>query len=146
MTALKKLTLAALATLIVVPAFAGEARLKAMAEAVGLSAEQQEKVEAILYDHASERIDAKARVEKARLDLHHIMTQPTIDEKAAYKALEELQKAQNELGKDKLEQLIELRRVMTAEQWAKAVELREEHKEERREMRREMRGEFQGEE
>ena len=104
-----------------------------MAEEIGLSPEQTAKVEEITYRHEQNGIDIRARMQKAKLDLKHQLDAATTDEKAAYKALDALEEAHRDGGREKLAMALELKKVLTPEQWQKAEELREEGREEMRE-------------
>ena len=108
-------------------------RLQEMSEAVGLNPDQTAKVQEIVYRHEQAGVDIRARMEKAKLELKHQLDAPVTDEKAATKALEALEDAHRDGGREKLALALELKKVMTPEQWQKAEEMREDRREEMRE-------------
>lgn len=103
----------------------GAAKFAQMADAIGLSADQREKASEILQDYQMAQIDSKAKVEKARLELRHIVDAEVVDEKAAYKALDVLMAAENESARNRLKLMLDLRKIMTLDQWQEAEALRE---------------------
>lgn len=105
-----------------------ENHLRKMEEELGLSADQSSKVEDIFYRHGQSKVDIRARIERAELELKHQLSLPNTDEKAAYKALDAMEDARRDGAHDKLAMALELKKVLTPEQWEKAQELREEHR------------------
>lgn len=112
-------------------------RLEEMSDLVGLSPDQKAKVEEIAYRHQQAGVDIRARMEKAKLDLKQQLDAPTTDEKAAYKALEALEAAHRDGGREKLAMALEMKKVLSPEQWQQAQDLRDERREGMRERFRE---------
>lgn len=108
-------------------------RLEEMSDLVGLSPDQKAKVEEIAYRHQQAGVDIRARMEKAKLDLKQQLDAPNTDEKAAYKALEALEAAHRDGGREKLAMALEMKKVLTPEQWQQAQDLREERRDGMRE-------------
>ncbi len=101
------------------PAWAGGAPPD-LAEKLGLTADQAAQVESIDYAAQSARIPVQARLEAARLDARHDLMAATLDEAAIHKAVDAANAAEAELHTNRVDQLIALHKVLTAEQWAKA--------------------------
>ena len=71
---LRSIFLSALVMLPISFALAGhgpEGKMRQMEEALGLSADQSTKVEDIFYRHARSKVDIRARMEQAKLELQH---------------------------------------------------------------------------
>ncbi len=105
-------------------AYAGSGAQKLAAE-LGLSGDQKAKVSEIVSEAKIDAVDTKAKVKKARLELKQLLMTEPVDEKAAYKKLAEIDAALAELHQLKLATMLEIKAELTAEQWVKAVELRE---------------------
>ena len=91
-----------------------------------LTPEQRPKVEQVRYDAETARVDARARVERARLELHHLLAQQASDEKAVQKALERLDAAESELRRVRVKEVLALRAILTPEQWATCMRMHDE--------------------
>lgn len=99
------------------PALAGEGRFPEIVAQLGLSAEQQAKVEEIIYQSKTARVDVRARLDKAKLELRHALGAETLDEKAVRKATDNLNAATAGLVQNRVDQVIALRKVLTAAQF-----------------------------
>ncbi len=99
------------------PAVAGEGRYAEVVAQLGLSAEQQTRVEEIIYQSKTARVDIRARLDKAKLELRHTLGADTLDEKAVRKATENLNAATAGLVQNRVDQVIALRKVLTAAQF-----------------------------
>lgn len=109
--------LLALGLALAAPAHAGDdARFEEIAAEVGLSAAQKTTVSDILYKSRQARIDIKARLERAELDLRHALTAPTLDEKAVRTALDAVSAATAELQRNRVEQIVAIRKALSPEQ------------------------------
>lgn len=84
---------------------------------LGLSPDQKTKVEDIIYTSKSARADIQARLERARLDLRHSLSAPTLDERAVNRASEALADATGALIHNRVEQAMALRKVLSVEQF-----------------------------
>ena len=94
---------------------------------LGLTDVQRTQVDDILYHSRSARIAIEARKDLAELDLHHAMMAATLDEKAISKALDTLNTAKAELGRNRVDQMVAIRKLLTPDQWAKAAAMMREH-------------------
>lgn len=112
--------LLALGLALATPAHAGDdGRFEEIAAEVGLSAAQRTAVSDILYKARQARIDIKARLDRAELDLRHALTAPTLDEKAVRTALDAVSAATAELQRNRVEQIVAIRKQLSPEQWEK---------------------------
>ena len=108
---------------------------------LGLSAEQQGKLDQIFAKNRREFIDLKAEVEKKQLDVEELMTRKESDPKKVTAAVDVLEESRAKLRKGFSLMVLDMRSVLTAEQWKKVVERRDEWRQERREqMREQLRG------
>ena len=86
-------------------------------ELLDLSAEQQETIRDLVYDHARRMIDLKADVERAGLDLAGSVKRDDFDPAAVRKAHAAFQSARSKLENERFEMLLAVRGVLSAEQW-----------------------------
>jgi Spy/CpxP family protein refolding chaperone len=116
------------------PAFAGDDTLDAatslgsgrfaeIADRLALTTEQRTEVADAVYLASSARVDVEARVEKARLDLRHLLGADAVDEKAVLRAVETLNTAESDLRKNRVQLVLAIRRVLTPDQWRGLVAL-----------------------
>lgn len=121
------------------PAFAGDDALGAAqemsvadfetaAERLGLSAAQRTQVADLVYASQAAKVDLNAKVEKAELELRHLMVAESLDEKAILKAVDALNAAEGDLRKNKVQLMLSLRKALTADQWKQLVEMRRERR------------------
>jgi Spy/CpxP family protein refolding chaperone len=103
------------------PAQAGEAeaRFEEVAAQVGLTAPQKQAIVEILYKSRLARIDVKARLDRAELDLRHALSAATLDEKAVKTALDAVTTATADLQRNRVDQIVAIRRQLNGEQWEK---------------------------
>lgn len=99
------------------------ARAEAIADQLNLTEAQKEQIRQIMLKYRRQSIDIKARKEKAQLDLVTLLGAPQLDEKGLNKALAEINAAEAELKQARLNQMIEIRKVLTPEQWQQLVAL-----------------------
>ena len=99
------------------------ASFHALAQSVGLSADQERAVQDLVYKANLAKIDIKARRERAELTLRQLLTQPTLDEKAVRTAMEELNSAEADMRRNRVELVLAIRKLTNAEQWAALQEL-----------------------
>jgi Spy/CpxP family protein refolding chaperone len=92
-------------------------------ERLNLSAEQQETIRDLVYDHARRMIDLKADVERAGLDLAESVKRDDFDPAAVRKAHAAFQSARSKLENERFEMLLAVRGVLSAEQWASIQEM-----------------------
>lgn len=104
----------------------GRDRLQEVAEAAGLSESQRDQVEALWLDHMEAQIDGRAEIEKGKLALRRILEADQVDEKAAWKAFDQLSTAEKAIGEDRLQTMIAIRKTMSADQWRIVAEMHRE--------------------
>ncbi|MEN9786974.1 MAG: motif family protein [Pseudomonadota bacterium] len=97
-----------------------------MLERLDLTAEQRPKVEQVRYEAETAAVEPRARLERARLELRHLLTQPGTDEKAVQKTLDRLDAAESELRRVRVKEMLALRALLTPEQWATCVRMHDE--------------------
>ncbi len=102
-----------------------------VAEAVALTPEQRQRLEAITLDHARVMIDLKATVEKAELEVRAAADREPFDAAKVRAAFGGLQQARQRLEAERFDMLLQCREVLSADQWAKLKELIREQRERR---------------
>lgn len=117
---------------------------KAAAE-LGLTPDQQARLDKMMFEHRDRMIDLRAALEKAELRLRELMDDTAFDERAALDQLERVSAARSLVEKNRAAMLIKTRSILTLDQWQRArerlMERRQERREEMREFRRERREE-----
>lgn len=126
--------LLAAAVLLAPAALAGDG-LAELAEKLQLTDAQRDQITEVLYQSRSARIEIKARSEKAKLELKHALGGDTLDEKAVQRALDAYNAAQADLARNRVNQILAIRKQLTPEQWAQLKDEWSELKDERRERR-----------
>ncbi len=87
------------------------------AEDINLSEEQREQIREIQKKYRNVMIDQRAVAEKAEADLQDLFAQDEISDNAAHAAVDRLVRARADMTRSLTEMSIELRRVLTTEQW-----------------------------
>ncbi len=95
-----------------------------LADRVGLSAEQQQQIRDLVYEGARRMIDLKAAVDLAGLDLAEVVNSSDFDPKAVRASYAAYQTARKKLENERFEMLLDVRQVLTTEQWQKLQELK----------------------
>lgn len=115
----------------------GALRNRKIASEIGLTADQQKKINDIHYSYAKKLVDLRAEVQRKNIDLNRII------ELESYKK-EELESLLNEIGSleaqirlNRIMELSEIRKVLTNEQREKLRELMRKQMERRRDKRQE---------
>ena len=111
-------------------------KLDKIAEAVNLSPEQVKTIEKVFLEHKKHMIDAKATTGKEMVDLEAMFGAEDFDKDAVLKKIEKLVAAKGELQKTKMMFFVEIRSILSKEQF-KGLQKK---KEELREMRRSKKG------
>jgi len=111
---------------------------------LGLTQDQQAKLDDLMFAHRDKMIDLKAALEKAELRLRETMDRPVLNEKEVLDLVDKTIAARGLLQKDRVTMLVKVRGVLTPEQWAKAKAKLHERVRNFREKRREF-GEFRRE-
>jgi Spy/CpxP family protein refolding chaperone len=88
-----------------------------VAEKLGLSTEQQQKLEAVTIEHAKSMIDMKAAVQKAEIDLRSAADVVPFDAKTVRQLFAALQQARTKLETERFDLLVRQREIITQEQW-----------------------------
>jgi Spy/CpxP family protein refolding chaperone len=87
---------------------------------LGLSPEQASKLQELRYEHQKSVADARNQLELKTLDLRHEMDKDSPDPAALDRLVDEASKLRASLQKSRLRHLLEVRKVLTPEQWEKA--------------------------
>lgn len=107
-------------------------RFAEIAAQLDLSAAQRKTVTDAVYTANTAKIDLEARVEKARLEVRHLLAAEPLDEKAVLKATDALSAAEGELRRNRVQLVLAVRKALTADQWTELVAIRQERKASRR--------------
>jgi Spy/CpxP family protein refolding chaperone len=108
-----------LAPVLAPEALAGEGKMGRIADEVGLDDKQRAAVEDILYKSNLSKVEAKARLQKAKLELQHSLTAATLDEKAVKTSTDAAAAAAGDLVRIRVERIVAIRKQLSAEQWDK---------------------------
>ena len=103
---------------------------------IGLVDEQQDQIRGIVFQHARRMIDLKADVDKAGLDLAESVDQQVFDPAPVRAAYAVFQTARQKLENERFEMLLEVRLVLTYEQWQKIEEIKQRMKQNRPQQQR----------
>jgi Spy/CpxP family protein refolding chaperone len=106
----------------------------AIVRELGLTAEQQEKLDAIFAKNRRDFIDLKADLEKRQLDVEELMSRKDSDPKKVSAAIDAAEQARAKLRKAVAMMILDMRGVLTEAQWKTVVERRDEWRQERREL------------
>ena len=109
----------------------------AVVRTLGLSAEQQDKLDQILQKNRRDFVDLKADAEKKQLDVEELMAKKDSDPKKVTAAIDALEQSRARLRKTTSLMLLEMRGVLTEPQWKQVVERADQWRQERREQLRE---------
>lgn len=88
---------------------------------IGLTADQSAKIREIVHQHRDSLLDARNNVLKAEGDLHDVMNAPHVDTSAAKAVIDHLSGARAASSRAFLEMSVELRSVLTLDQWRELV-------------------------
>jgi len=107
-----------------------------LAEHIGLSEAQQDQIRDVVFTHAKRMIDLKAELEKAGLDLADSVHQEVFDADSVRAAHAVFQTARRKLENERFEMLLEVRQILTYEQWRKIENLKQRIQQNRMEQHR----------
>jgi Spy/CpxP family protein refolding chaperone len=107
---------------------------------MGLTDQQREQIRDIVFEHARLMIDLKADFDKAGLDLAASVDQEDFDPMPVRAAHAVFQTARQKLENERFEMLIEVRQVLTYEQWQKIQEVKRRIEQNRQQRRPGQRG------
>jgi Spy/CpxP family protein refolding chaperone len=106
-------------------------------ESLKISPEQQERLDEVFSKNRRAFVDLKADVDRRTIDLEDLLAARDVDPKKVGAASEALEQARGRLGKARTMMVVEMRGILTEEQWAKIVDRRDQWRSEREgEMRR----------
>ena len=105
-------------------------------EHIGLTDAQQAQIREIVFTYARRMIDLKADVDKAGLDLAASVDQQEFDPAPVRAAHAVFQTARRKLENERFEMLLEVRQLLTYEQWRKIEEAKKRIQHNRSEQRR----------
>ncbi|HLH03335.1 MAG TPA: periplasmic heavy metal sensor [Bryobacteraceae bacterium] len=88
---------------------------------IGLTSEQSEKIRQIVRAHRNKLLDARNNTLKAEGDLQDVMNGPQVDPAQAKAVIDRLAAARAESSRVFLEMSVELRSVLTLDQWRQLV-------------------------
>lgn len=106
-----------------VPPTPSAASFHQLAEKVGLTSEQERSIQDLVYKSNLAKVDIKARRERAELMLRQLVSQSNLDEKAIRTALDELNAAEADMRRNRIELVLAIRKLINAEQWATLQDL-----------------------
>lgn len=86
---------------------------------LGLTAEQASKLQELRYEHQKSVAEARNQLELKMLDLRHEMDKGTPDPATLDRLVDEASRLRASLQKSRLRHLLEVREVLTPEQWEK---------------------------
>jgi Spy/CpxP family protein refolding chaperone len=107
-----------------------------MVDHIDLSDEQQAQIREIVFAYARRMIDLKADVDKAGLDLASTVDQQEFDPEPVRAAYAVFQTARHKLENERFEMLLEVRQVLSYDQWRKIEEIKQRMKQNRAEQQR----------
>jgi len=96
-----------------------------IASRMDLTDEQREQIGDVVFEHARLMIDLKADFDKAGLDLAASVDQEDFDPVPVRAAHAVFQTARQKLENERFEMLIEVRQVLTYEQWQKIQDIKQ---------------------
>ena len=100
-------------------------------ESLKLSAEQQERLDEVFSKNRRAFVDLKADVDRRTIDLEDLLAARDVDPKKVGAASEALEQARGRLGKARTMMVVEMRGILTEEQWTKIVDRRDQWRSER---------------
>ena len=103
---------------------------------IGLTDEQQGEIREIVFAHARRMIDLKADVDKAGIDLAQSVDQREFDPAPVRAAYALFQTARQKLENERFEMLLDVRLMLTYEQWQKIEEVKQRMRQNRSQQRR----------
>jgi len=95
-----------------------------LVDRIGLTEEQQNLIREVVFEHARRMIDLKADVDKSGLDLAGTVDQQDFDPAPVRAAYAVFQTARQKLENERFEMLLEVRLILTYEQWQKIEDIK----------------------
>jgi Spy/CpxP family protein refolding chaperone len=97
-----------------------------LSQRIGLSSEQREQIDELVYDHAHRMIDLNADIKRTELELANLVGQPEFDSDRVRTAFSAFQQARHALEMERFEMLLAVREVLSTEQWGLIQEMQKE--------------------
>jgi Spy/CpxP family protein refolding chaperone len=105
---------------------------KALKDKVGLSDAQIDQIQKLQYQADRDKLDIEHEMRKARLDLEQAMQAERPDRAKIFGQLDKLGQIETQMKKNRVGLMLEIRKLVSPEQWQKMEELHAEHKMQRR--------------
>ncbi len=105
-------------------------------EMLKIAPEQQQRLEEIFSKNRRAFIDLRADVERRQLDMEELLARKDADPKKVSAAVDALEQARGRLAKARTMMIVEMKGVLTEDQWQRIVDAREEWRRQRMEDRR----------
>ena len=102
-------------------------------EMLKITSDQQERLEEIFSKNRRAFIDLKADVERRQIDVEELMAKKDADPKKISSAIDALDQARLRLGKARTMMIVEMKGILTADQWQVILDKTDEWKREREE-------------
>jgi len=93
-------------------------------ERIGLTPEQRQRINDLVYDHAHRMIDLNASLKRAELELARLVGEPEFAPDPVRAAFADFQRARQALERERFEMLLSVREVLTSEQWLQIQDIR----------------------
>jgi Spy/CpxP family protein refolding chaperone len=113
-------------------------------EALQITPDQQTRLEAIFSKNRRGFIDLKADVEKRQIDLDELMQKKDSDPKRVSSAVDALEQSKLRLRKSHAMMVLEMREILTADQWKMLMDKMEDARQMREDRRMNRRGLLRG--
>ena len=97
-----------------------------LAGSIGLTSEQRQRINDLVYEHAHRMIDLNASLKRAELELARLVGEPEFAPDPVRAAFADFQRARQALERERFEMLLSVREVLTSEQWLQIQEIRRE--------------------
>ncbi len=106
-----------------------------VAQELALTAEQSEKIEKIFVKARPRLIDLKGDLEKRQLDLQVAMDDKSSSRADVEQKIDAVENARKELQKARAMMILDMKQVLTPDQWKRLMQMREEARTRRRQAR-----------
>jgi len=107
---------------------ASEPGMQRVKEALNLSAEQTAQLRKVFVEQRKAAIRRQADLKIARIELRELLTAPTVDERAIATKVKELSDLQAAAVKTRVDRMLAIRKVLSADQLEKLKQLRMQHR------------------
>jgi len=93
-------------------------------EELGLSAEQQQKMEDMQFQHQKAMIQKRAQLKEAELEMRNMMRKSEIDEKGVLEQQRRVSALKGEIAEARMKNRLDMRKILTPEQREKMMQMR----------------------